>query len=160
VIRGSVSRALELGRARTADAGNRGPGPRLRDALAATVLIRGKAADLEPAVASGAGAITIRGNGRDAGRQLRLEFQSEFLLAVEDGAVRAAVPDLICALAADSGDPVATEQLRYGQPVVVVAAPAPAVWRSAAGIELVGPRTFGFAVDYVPILNGLAEARG
>jgi hypothetical protein len=55
---------------------------------------------------------------------------------------------------------VATEQLRYGQPVVVVAAPAPAVWRSAAGIELVGPRTFGFAVDYVPILNGLAEARG
>jgi DUF917 family protein len=160
VIHGSVSRAIELGRARIADAGGRWPGARLRDALGATVLIHGKAVDLEPAVASGAGAMTIRGTARDVGRQLRLEFQSEFLLAIEDGAVRAAVPDLICAFAADSGDPVATEQLRYGQAVVVVAARAPAVWRSAAALDLVGPRTFGFAVDHVPISDGVVQSLG
>jgi DUF917 family protein len=158
VIRGSISRAIELGRARAANLGRPGPGPQLRDELAATVLIHGKVVDLEHAVASGAGATTIRGTGRDAGRQLRLEFESEFLLAVEDGAIRAAVPDLICAFAAESGDPVATEQLRYRQAVVVLAAPAPAVWLSAAGLDLVGPRAFGLVVDHAPISDGAAPA--
>jgi DUF917 family protein len=157
VIRGSVSRAIALGRARTT-AGGPGPGPELRDALAATVLVAGKVADLEHAVTSGAGAATIRGAGRDAGREFRLEFQSEFLLAVEDGVIRAAVPDIISTFAGESGDPVTTEQLRHGQAVIVLAAPAPAIWLSTAGLDLVGPRAFGLVVDHAPISDGAGLA--
>lgn len=157
VIRGSVSRAIALGRARAASGGGSRAGSELRDALAATILVRGKVVDLEHAMASGAGSATIRGTGSDAGRQFRFEFQSEFLLAVEDGVIRAAVPDIISAFAADSGEPVTTEQLRYGQAVVLLAAPAPPVWLSAAGLDLVGPRAFGLVVDHAPISDGAAR---
>jgi DUF917 family protein len=82
---------------------------------------------------------------------VRLELRDEYLLALEDGAVAAAVPDLICVLAAETGEPVAAHALRHGLAVAVVALPAPAVWRSGRGLELVGPGAFGYHVDHRPI---------
>jgi uncharacterized protein len=35
--------------------------------------------------------------------------------------------------------------------VAMIAIPASPVWRSARGIELLGPRHFGFDFDYVPL---------
>jgi DUF917 family protein len=88
----------------------------------------------------------VAGTGECDGRQLRLELQNEFLLAIEDGVVRAAVPDLISVLALDTADPVSTEQLAYGRRVAVLALPAPEVWRSEAGRSVSGPRAFGYDV--------------
>jgi DUF917 family protein len=96
------------------------------------------------------GALTIhqRANGR---RELRIEFQNEFLLVIEDGGLCASVPDLVCILGSETGDPVATESVREGERVAALALPAPAVWRSPAGLALVGPRAFGYDLDYVPL---------
>ena len=63
----------------------------------------------------------------------------------------ATVPDLIIVLDADTGEPITTEELRYGFRVAVVAAPCDERWRTPAGLELVGPRYFGYDVEYVPI---------
>jgi hypothetical protein len=49
----------------------------------------------------------------------------------------------------DTGEPVTTEALRYGHRVSVVSAPCDERWHSPAGIELVGPRYFGYEVDPV-----------
>jgi DUF917 family protein len=38
-----------------------------------------------------------------------------------------------------------------GEEVVIVGVPAAAQWRSEKGIELMGPRHFGFDFDYIPI---------
>jgi DUF917 family protein len=38
--------------------------------------------------------------------------------------------------------------------VAVVAAPAAAVWHRADGLALVGPRAFGYNIDYMPIDGG------
>src|SRR3712207_8276425 len=41
-----------------------------------------------------------------------------------------------------------SEDLRYGFRVAVLAAPCDARWRTEAGLELVGPRYFGYDFDY------------
>jgi DUF917 family protein len=151
-IEGSISRAFQLGDASGA------PGQAERrsvvgEALGGAVLILGKVVDVERRVEDGVvhGSATVAGTAECEGRQLRLELQNEFLLAIEDGILRAAVPDVISVLASDTGDPVITERLAYGERVTVLALPAPDVWRSEAGLSVAGPRAFGYDVDYAEI---------
>ncbi|MEA2290195.1 MAG: uncharacterized protein QOD55_2192 [Solirubrobacteraceae bacterium] len=148
VVAGSLSLAVALGEAMDAPSG---PGrvAALVEALGAVVLIEGRARDLERR--PGRGSVTVQGRGDGAARELRLELQNEFLLALEEGAVRAAVPDLISVLASETCEPVTTEQLHHGEHVTVIAAPAPAIWRSEAGLALAGPRAFGYDVAYAPV---------
>ena len=71
---------------------------------------------------------------------------------------RRSVPDLIIVLDAETGEPITTEELRYGFRVTVIAAPCDPRWRTPAGLELVGPRYFGYDIDYVPIEERRAAA--
>jgi DUF917 family protein len=156
VVPGTLSLALRLG-ATMHGKGIGGVIEALRDELAATLLIEGRVVDLErrSGGATLTGSATVRGASASAGmRQLRLEMQNEYLLALEDGALRAAVPDLICVLATESGAAIPTEELRYGQSVAVVAAPAADVWHSADGLALVGPWAFGYDIGYDAIDGG------
>jgi DUF917 family protein len=148
VIGGSISRAFELG-----DALGRAEHPSaFGDALGGAVLIIGKVVDVERHVDGFVqGSATVAGTADFEARQLRLELQNEFLLAIEDGLLRAAVPDVISVLASDSGDPVATERLARGDRVAVLALPAPDVWLSEAGLSVAGPRSFGYDVDHAEI---------
>ncbi|MEA2247230.1 MAG: uncharacterized protein QOH46_1759 [Solirubrobacteraceae bacterium] len=148
-IERSLTLAVEVGEAMAAG----GPAERVQavvGVLGGAVLAEGRVVELEPRVTGGfaGGSATIHAGG--GAPRLRLELQSEFLLALEDGAVRAAVPDLICVLASETGEPVATGALRLGRRVTVIAAPGPDVWRSPAGLALAGPRAFGYDVDHAP----------
>jgi DUF917 family protein len=80
-----------------------------------------------------------------------VRFQNENLVAIRDEAIVASVPDLITILDAESGNAITTEHLRYGFRVVVLGIPCDPRWRTPAGIELAGPRHFGYDVDYVPL---------
>ncbi len=51
---------------------------------------------------------------------------------------------------ADSGAPVPTDSLKYGQRLMALAWPCNPLWRTPGGIELVGPRYFKYDRDYVP----------
>jgi DUF917 family protein len=155
VVPGTLSLALRIG----ATMPGKGIGEildTLQREIAATLLIEGRVVDLErPGGATLTDSVTVRGaSAATSLRQLRLEMQNEYLLAFEDGLLRAAVPDLICVLATENGAAIATEDLRYGQSVAVVAAPAAAVWHRAEGLALVGPRAFGYDIDYAPIDAG------
>jgi DUF917 family protein len=147
-IPGSVSLAVELGRALGAD-GMEARCAGLAGAVGAVVLIEGKVLDVEYSQAGSAprGSTTIDGTGAYAGRQLRIELQNEFLVALEDGAVQAAGPDLISVLSADDGDPIGTESLRRARRVVVVAVAAPQLWRTDEALDVAGPSAFGYQLD-------------
>jgi hypothetical protein len=151
VIEGTVSRALEIGRATRSADGD--PVGALAAALGAVRLVEGKVVDVERRTTGGfvRGSAAIEGTGADAGRLLRIEIQNEFLAAFEDGEVVACVPDLITLVDAQSGVAVPTELLRYGQRVVVLAFACDPLWRSPRGLEVAGPRAFGYAFDYVPL---------
>jgi uncharacterized protein len=158
-IAGSLSRAVAIGDAMSADPPGDGI-EALRARHHAVVLIDGRVVDVKRRADGGfvRGSATVQETLRE-GRQLRLELQNEFLLAVQDGAVCASVPDLISVLSAKTGDPIATERLRRGERGVVVATPAPTVWRSPAGLLLVGPAAFGYDVDFAPLTGSMSNAR-
>jgi DUF917 family protein len=150
-IGGSVTRACALGEAMAGDS--------IEHELAAifelgwTTLIAGKVLEVERRLGDGelSGSAFVQARAHGTRRLLRLELQNEFLLAMEDGAVRAVVPDLIAVLATDTGAPVQTEALRRGQDVIVVASPAPPLWTTDAGLALGGPTSFGYELEHASI---------
>jgi uncharacterized protein len=146
-VRGSVSRAIRIGKAIRRARGS--PVDALIAEVGAFHLVTGKVLDVERGFARGSA--MVEGLGEDADRLIRLELQTGNLAALERGRVLACVPDLICVLDSETADAIATERLRYGQRVTVVAIACDPVWRTEQGIVLAGPRAFGYDFDYVPL---------
>src|SRR5439155_21429634 len=95
------------------------------------------------------GHIRLRANsGSD---ELDIDIQNENLIARRDGEVIAVVPDLITLVTEDDGEPVGTEVLRYGLRVAVLGMPCTPQLRSEHALKFVGPRAFGYDVNYVPL---------
>jgi DUF917 family protein len=119
--------------------------------LGGAVLLGGKVVDVARRTVAGfaKGEARIRGMGADQGREIVLGFQNEMLLASVDGVPVVSTPDLIMVLDTETGEPITTETLRFGQRVRVVSAPADERWHSPRGIELAGPRYFGYDTDPV-----------
>ncbi|WP_196809259.1 DUF917 domain-containing protein [Conexibacter woesei] len=151
IVEGSITRAIEIGRAL------RGRGTdgvaALVEHLGAFDLIEGKIVDVERTTSGGfvRGSVTIEGTGDDSGRLLRVEIQNENLAAFEDGRMVCCVPDLISLVDDQSGEAVPTEVLRFGQRVAVIALPCDPLWRTPRGLDIAGPRAFGYDIEYVPV---------
>lgn len=154
MIPGTLSLGEELGRLVREERTRHGdPIGAVVERLRGFRLFTGKVADVERRTVAGfaKGTARIEGIGGDSGSALVLHFQNEHLVAVRDGEFVATVPDLIIVLDAETGEPITTETLRYGFRVALIAAPCDDRWRTARGLDLVGPRYFGYEVDYVPI---------
>ncbi|KAK6069987.1 hydantoinase protein [Seiridium cupressi] len=67
--------------------------------------------------------------------------------------ILAVVPDLVCVIDSQNGEAIGTQEYRYGLLVVVLGITASEKWTSTArGIEIGGPRGFGFNdLEYQPI---------
>ena len=65
------------------------------------------------------------------------------------------MPDLITLVSLEDGEPIGTESLRYGMRVAVLALPAPKELKTPEALAVVGPRAFGYAVDFVPLPGDL-----
>jgi DUF917 family protein len=153
-ILGSVSRAIRLGRAViAARAGHEWPIEAVLSAEHGVHLFRGKVTDVVRRTTGGfvRGEATIEGVDQFGGQIFAVDFQNEFSLARHDGVVRVTVPDLICILDSLTGIALGTETIRYGQRVDVLSLPAHPIMTSDAGLRRVGPRAFGYDVDFVSI---------
>lgn len=150
VLEGSVTSAIAVGQS---TAGAADPLDALCTQLGAHALIEGKVRDVERHTGGGfvRGSVTVEGTGSCRGRMLRVELQNENLLALEDGEPLATVPDLITIVETQTVAAISTEMLRYGQRVTVLAWPCDPLWRTAKGLEVVGPRAFGYDLDYRPV---------
>ena len=150
IIEGTVSQAIRIGRVTE---GAADPVAALMGELGAARLITGKVVEVERRTGGGfvRGSVVIDGLGEDANRIVRLEIQNENLVAFEDGAVLASVPDLITVVDMHTAGAIATELVRYGQRVSVLAWACDPLWRTPRGLEVVGPRAFGYDLDYVPV---------
>lgn len=85
-----------------------------------------------------------------------MSFQNEFLAAQEGDTLLVSTPDLITLIDANIGEPVTTEMVKYGLSVNVLGLPCDPIWRTDAGLELVGPGYFGIDVDYVPLWGSIS----
>jgi DUF917 family protein len=86
--------------------------------------------------------------------------QNEHLIVLREGNVVASVPDIIVLVDLTEGLPVTTEAIRYGFRVAIVGIPCDPRWRTEEGLAVVGPRYFGYAVDYVPVEHAGASGSG
>jgi uncharacterized protein len=150
-VRNSVSLAITIGEA--IESSEDSPVAALIAKIGAFRLVTGKVTDIERRTTHGfvRGSLVIEGLGADAERLIRLEVQNENLVVLEQGQVMASVPDLISVLDTETADAIATERIRYGQRVTVIAFGCDPVWRTEQGIALTGPRAFGYDFDYVPV---------
>jgi DUF917 family protein len=150
-VRNTVSLAIRIGEA--VAAAQSSPVAELIEWIGAFRLVTGKISDVERRTTKGfvRGSVVIEGLGEDSGRLIRLELQNENLVALEQGRVTASVPDLITVLDSETAEAIATERVRYGQRVTVIALPCDPVWRTERGLQAAGPRAFGYDFDYVPV---------
>lgn len=161
MVPGTLSKVEHIGRSlREARAAHRDPIRAVLEVTTGLELFRGKVADVRRRTERGfaRGEARLLGIDADAGRTLTVAFQNEHLVAERDGQVVASVPDLIAMLDVETGLPITTESLRYGFRVAVLGIPCDARWRTPAGLGLVGPGYFGYAIEYVPVERRLASA--
>jgi DUF917 family protein len=154
VVAGTLSLCARVGETlRAARAEHGDPVAALKDLLGARELFHGRITDIERRTEGGfaRGRAVFAGVEGDSGHTLRLDFQNEFLIAERDDTVLATTPDLIAVVEADSGAPVTTDNLKYGQRLITLAWPCNPQWRTPEGIALVGPRYFRYDLDYVPL---------
>ncbi len=153
-VPGTISQAQRIGATiRRARVEEEDPVRTVREAVGGFTVFRGKISDVQRRTEAGfaKGEAIMAGIAGHEGQELRLAFQNEHLAATIDGEVRVTVPDLIAVLDIETGEPITTEGLRYGFRVEVIAFPCTSGWRTPAGLQLVGPRVFGYDVDYVPV---------
>lgn len=118
------------------------PVERAAQLLGGREIFAGKVVDVHRATTTG----FARGSARieSAEATLTLSFQNEHLIAEVDGRPLVTTPDLIMVLEHDSGEPITTEGLRYGQRVRVLSAPSDERWHTADALAMVGPGYFGY----------------
>jgi uncharacterized protein len=99
------------------------------------------------------GRTAIEGLGDDRGRRIEIDFQNEWVVVWREGRPVVSTPDLICVLDTESGEAIGTETIRYGQRMTLIALPASGVFLSPRGLEHVGPRAFGYDIDFKSVFR-------
>ena len=154
LVAGSVSRAEALGRAgRLAVAAHGDPLEAVVRAGSGYRLFEGEVVDFPWQEDAGflVGDVTIEGRGPFSGSRYRVWYKNENIISWRDDAVSVTPPDLIAIADTRTGAAIANPDFRRGQLVTVLGFPAPALWRTPAGLRVFGPAHFGFDVQYVPI---------
>ena len=96
----------------------------------------------------------FRGVNEFEGNSYRIYVKNENIVGWLNGEVDAVSPDYIYNLDPKTGEStlgVGIGGYAVGEEVVIVGVPAPPQWRSPKGVELMGPRHFGFDFDWKPI---------
>lgn len=153
-VKNIVTRSEMLGKAiRTVKEGANTPEENFLAASEGIALFKGKIADVLRETRDGFnfGKVALKGIGEYKGSLAEVEFQNENIVASVNGKTVCTTPDLICLVDTETFIPVPTEALKYGKRVLVVGLQCYPAWRSEAGLELVGPRYFGYDIDYVPV---------
>lgn len=154
-IPGTITQALALGRAvLSANAQHRDPVQAVIDQEGGRMLMTAKIVDLERHLRGGfaVGHLSLEGFGTFAGDSGRIDVQNEFLIFARNGTVEVCVPDLVVVLDADTGHPITTEMLRYGQRIAVLGLPCHALLRTPEALAVVGPGAFGYPdITFTPM---------
>ena len=154
-VPGTLTQALEIGRTiLDARARRQNVVERLLVKTGATLFFAGKVADVRRELKGGfaMGEARLNGVGDHAGSEARIAIQNENLVLWVDGVAKVIVPDLIMNLEMETGEPITTEMLRYGQQLAVIGIPAHDLMKTPEALKVVGPRAFGYPeLEYVPL---------
>ena len=157
IIRDTLSLAKRIGqtvlecRARSIE-----PAQTVAELCNGKILFTGKIIDVDRRTVQGFARGKLKISAFDTfERQVAIDFQNENLIARIEGQVLCTVPDLITIVSLDDGEPIGTESLRYGLRVAVLALPAPKELKTPEALAVVGPRAFGYDLDFCALPGDL-----
>jgi len=154
-VPGTLTQALEVGRViLDARAKRANVVDRVIEKTGASLMFAGKVTDVRRELRGGfaMGEARIAGVDGHAGQEARIAIQNENLVLYVDGRPVVTVPDLIMNLELETGEPITTETLRYGQQIATIALPAHELMTTSEALKVVGPKAFGYAdLDFVPL---------
>lgn len=154
-IHGSLLEAIRIGRALRESRATRDLAA-LRKVTGGRAVFRGEAVatdwDTDEAFVFRVFTYRLRGTGDHAGRSCRIWVKNEHHVVWDEERVVATSPDIIAVLDAETYQPLSTRgDVTDGRSVVVFAMKAlDPIWHTPPGLQLLGPRHFGFDFDYVP----------
>ncbi len=154
VIQGAISQAWEIGKVyREALASGVTAAASIASECEGFLLFQGQVTGSQFESRDGftVGTTEIQGTGKYAGDTYRIWYKNENLIAWRNEIVEVTTPDLIVVFDDEQNTTIQNPYARLGQKVTVIGMPAPAVWRLPKGLELIGPKHFGFDYEYVPI---------
>jgi len=152
----SISKAIAIGKLhREAQKKEESPLDAILKLCKGVHLGSGKVVDIDRVISKGFvyGKIVIE-HQKD---MIEIVFQNEFLIAKLNEQIVATTPDILVLFEQETAVPIMCESLQYGIKVNLVALPAPEIWTTPAGLALVGPRHFGYNVDYQSVEKGKIE---
>jgi hypothetical protein len=157
VIKGALSQAIMFGKtAREAVAQGKDPVAALVKASNGYKLFQGTVtkADMKGDRGFTWWDVEISGTDKYAGHVYKVYVKNENIVAWLDGVPDAMSPDTIQNLDPKTGDAHnggALGGYKMGAEVAIIGYETSPMWRTPKGIEVFGPRHFGFDFDYVPI---------
>ncbi len=156
-ITGNLSEAILLGRTvREAREAGRDPVEALVEATNGYLLFRGVVSTSESWGDRGFSwtEAELTGTGDFEGHTYSVFVKNENIVSWLDGVVDVTSPDYIWNLNPETGEAMTSDFLGgypEGTEVAMVGVPSDAAWRVEKGIEVLGPRHFGFDFDFTPI---------
>lgn len=97
------------------------------------------------------GTHTINGAEQFEGNTYKIWFKNENHVMWENEKPIITSPDIIVVVDANTGEPYANPILKVGDQVCVIGLRARDAFKSERGISVLGPKYFGFDIDYLPI---------
>ena len=154
LVQGSISHAEEVGRAyRAAIEANQDVIQAVLHAGHGYRLFEGRISGFQWKDEGGylVGDVDILGSGKYHGSTFKIAYKNENLVSWRDGKFSVTCPDLITMVVKESAKAISNPDFEKGQNVIVIGFPSPPNWRTPRGIELFGPKHFGFDTPYIPI---------
>jgi DUF917 family protein len=154
VTPGTVSRAFETGRKIREIKEERG---KMAEALSSHIegyfLFQGKIVKKEDTDHDGYywGTNTVKGAGRFSGHTFKYFYKNENHVTWLDEKPFVTSPDIVAVIDSVSGEPITNPKSRVGDSVSVYGMKSDKRFRTAAALDVLGPRHFGFAYDFSPI---------
>lgn len=162
-LHGTLSLAWNLGSA-IRDKSSTHPVDSILSFINGYKLIEGKITDVERKTVGGfaRGKLHVSSFSSFERKEVEIQFQNELLLATDitsEPRPLAMTPDMISVLDMETGKAITTENLHYGQRVSVIAYPCDPKWRTSKGISVVGPKYFGYSLEYQKVEQLLGEGK-
>lgn len=154
VVPGTLSKALAIGEAvRVARSSGTDPVQAAIKAGNGYFLFKGEVTKADWKIEEGftIGELTISGQADDLGHRYRIWYKNEHIISWFDEKPDVTVPDLICVLDTNTGEAITNPNCNQGIEVAVIGYPAPEMWRSPKGLQLFGPKHFGYELQYKEI---------
>ena len=154
VVQGSLTLCEEIGKAyRLAIESHQDPIGAVIEASKGYKLFSGQVSNYDWADKGGylVGDVEITGSGGYQGQTYRLAYKNENLISWRNGKVSVTSPDIITMVATTTGKAILNPDFKKGQEVTIIGIPAPAPWRTPAGLKVCGPEHFGYDASYTPI---------